>query len=528
MRIADRVRRPGRHAVLVGLAAIAGACAQSAPEPGVVGGGPTADSGDALDRRTRIASADIGVETRGAWTYRRTPGSSGASGPVAKGVVRHGLAEPASGARRDSDEPTLTAASMPGAGGGAGAPAAAAPGAPPPKPGASRAPGKVASGGDDGRLLDLSESSASIETKSAPGRDTNAAARALRAGATDDNSEFSAFLQFLDDWQKRPGVKDRYQPLDVGARKFVRVVDKNGRPVPAARVAVVDEVKDRVVGRGTTYGDGRVPVYPRVGAADGRGLAPAGGWFVEVRLGDQVVRSRWDGAADECVVNLGTSVTAPESVPIDVAFLIDTTGSMGDEIASIQACLLRVTEQIRGLARETDLRCGTVLYRDVGDEYLTATHPLTADVGALDTALREVRAGGGGDGPESLNQGLAETVDGLQWRDGAAKVVFLVADAPPHMDYAGDTPYGESVRAAVAKGIRVHTVAASGIDEVGSLVFRQIAQYTRGKFIFLEYGGDIAKSGAAHGVGGGAVQKNDNLEDILFEQIRDEVAHFGR
>ena len=107
-----------------------------------------------------------------------------------------------------------------------------------------------------------------------------------------------------------------------------------------------------------------------------------------------------------------------------------------------------------------------------------------------------------------------------------AKVVFLVADAPPHMDYAGDTPYGESVRAAVAKGIRIHTVAASGIDDVGSLVFRQIAQYTRGKFVFIEYGGDVAKSAAAHGVAGAV--KNDNLDDILFGQIREEVARWGR
>ena len=49
---------------------------------------------------------------------------------------------------------------------------------------------------------------------------------------------------------------------------------------------------------------------------------------------------------------------------------------------------------------------------------------------------------GGGDGPESLNQGLAEAVGRADWREGAAKVMFLIADAQPHMDYDGDG-YGD-------------------------------------------------------------------------------------
>ena len=108
----------------------------------------------------------------------------------------------------------------------------------------------------------------------------------------------------------------------------------------------------------------------------------------------------------------------------------------------------------------------------------------------------------------------------------AARVAFLIADAPPHMDYDGDVPYPDSVRAAIARGIRIHTVAASGLDEVGSVVFRQIAQATRGEFVFIEYGGDIAASGAAHGVSG--VRSSNNLDDILFEKLRDEIARFGR
>jgi hypothetical protein len=127
--------------------------------------------------------------------------------------------------------------------------------------------------------------------------------------------------------------------------------------------------------------------------------------------------------------------------------------------------------------------------------------------------------------PESMNQGLAEAVGSLEWRDGVAKVAFVIADAPPHTDYQSDTSYSRSTAAALHKGIRIHTVAASGLDDLGSLVFRQVAQLTRGKFIFIEYG-STAASAADHGVTGRV--SSNNLDDILYEQIRSEIQGWGR
>ena len=212
------------------------------------------------------------------------------------------------------------------------------------------------------------------------------------------------------------------------------------------------------------------------------------------------------------------------AIQLDVLFVIDTTGSMSDEIERIKNTLLRVTERLRELKADFDLRYGAVLFRDIGDVYLTKTHPFTGDISSFDKALQKVRAGGGGDGPESVNQGLAEAV-GMEWRDGAAKVAFLIGDAPPHMDYQGDIPYGDSAVKAIGEGIRVHSVAASGLEPVGTLVFRQTAQLTRGKFIFIEYGSPEA-SAKSHGVTGPV--KSNNLDDIVFEQIRNELSNWGK
>jgi hypothetical protein len=109
----------------------------------------------------------------------------------------------------------------------------------------------------------------------------------------------------------------------------------------------------------------------------------------------------------------------------------------------------------------------------------------------------------------------------MQWQADAAKVVFLICDAPPQMRVKGDVLYGDSALRAVGKGLRIHSVAASGLDPLGTLVLRQVAQLTRGKFIFIEYGGTQA-SAARHGVGG-AVQGGNNLDDILLAQITAEI-----
>ncbi len=342
----------------------------------------------------------------------------------------------------------------------------------------------------------------------------------LRAGSTDDNADHRGFLRFLATWTGRDDVKHQFQPLDVRDRGFVRVLDAKGRPVPGARIEARAAGGGGTPWRGVTYGDGRAPYYPHLyGAQQG---APA--LEVMVTLGAATRAAKWDGAG-ELTVKLDTERPAGP-LTLEVLFLIDTTGSMGDEIDRIKATLRTLTAQIREQRADLTLRYGAVLYRDSGDEYLTMAHPLTEDVDAFDAALQTVTANGGGDIPEALNQGLARALDGVQWQQDAAKLVFLVCDAAPKMRVKGDVPYGDSAAAAMSRAIKVHTVAASGLDPLGTLVLRQIAQLTRGKFIFIEYGGDIKGSAKAHGVSG-PVQGN-NLDEILRAQIVAEIAGWGR
>ncbi len=343
----------------------------------------------------------------------------------------------------------------------------------------------------------------------------------LRAGSTDDNADLKRFIADTD--RARKSLGDRFEEIDVRERTLVRIVDRDGAPIPGATLRLVNR-HQREFWRATTYGDGRAPIYPGIVLRD-HSQDDLGELELVVQASGTQLRVPWPGSRDEFTISLPiTRKLGP--VVVEVLFVIDTTGSMGEEIAQIKATLVAVTDKLHRLDEQAELRYGAVLYRDLYDTYVTMSHPFTDDIQAFDNALRRIQAKGGGDFPESVNQALARTVQGIKWRPDSAKIAFLIGDAPPHMDYKGEATYGESARLALAKGIRIHAVAAGGLDPLGSVVFRQIAQLTRGKFIFIEYGKDLAGSAAKHGVRATKL-KGNNLDTIIYAQIRDEIRGFG-
>ena len=167
--------------------------------------------------------------------------------------------------------------------------------------------------------------------------------------------------------------------------------------------------------------------------------------------------------------------------------MIDATGSMGDEIGKLKATLRTIASEVAQLPSRPDLCFGLVAYRDKGDQFLLRRHDLTNDLHAFQSVLNALQAGGGGDYPEAMNEALHDTVHQLSWRgNGTTRLVFLLADAPPHLDYGGPQ-YDDDMLAALGKGIKIFGVGACGLDKQGEYIQRQIAQYTGGRFVFLTY-----------------------------------------
>ncbi|MBT4498471.1 MAG: VWA domain-containing protein [Gemmatimonadetes bacterium] len=174
---------------------------------------------------------------------------------------------------------------------------------------------------------------------------------------------------------------------------------------------------------------------------------------------------------------------------IDVAFLIDATGSMGDEIDAVKEKIQDMISDIALGDPAPDVRFGIVAYRDRGDEYVTVVYELTDDIDRIIDNLSRIEANGGGDYPESLVEALHVTIHDLNWDrgEGVSRLVFLIADAPPHLDYAGDYDYVEEYQMAEEMGMAIHAIGASGLDQEGEKIFTEIAEGTGGGFQWLAY-----------------------------------------
>jgi len=83
-----------------------------------------------------------------------------------------------------------------------------------------------------------------------------------------------------------------------------------------------------------------------------------------------------------------------------------------------------------------ELKLGLIGYRDRGDEYVVKSFSLTDDIDAS-TDICEVPSRWRCDAPESVNEALAEAIHKMPWSSDSKvlKIIFLVGDAPPHMDY---------------------------------------------------------------------------------------------
>src|SRR5262245_57014055 len=169
---------------------------------------------------------------------------------------------------------------------------------------------------------------------------------------------------------------------------------------------------------------------------------------------------------------------------VEVAFVLDTTGSMGPLIEGAKRKIWSIATAIVDANPHAEVRMGLVAYRDIGDEYVTKVFDLTTDIQDLYANLLELKARGGGDWPESVNDALHTAVTKLKWSQGAEsdRIMFLVGDAPPHMDYAQDVKYPEVMRMARERGIIVNAVQAGRARDT-ERVWMEIAQMGLGKYI---------------------------------------------
>lgn len=179
---------------------------------------------------------------------------------------------------------------------------------------------------------------------------------------------------------------------------------------------------------------------------------------------------------------------------LDISLVIDTTGSMGDELEYLQTEFLAISSTIEASYPNAEQRWSLVVYRDRGDAYTARPYEFEADPNVFRQHLAEQSYGGGGDIPEAPDAAF-EAMNQLSWRtgDATARLAFWVADAPHHEDKA--PALKAAIESAEAQGVHIYPVASSGINELTELTMRSAAQLTGGRYLFLT---DDSGVGGAH------------------------------
>ncbi len=301
----------------------------------------------------------------------------------------------------------------------------------------------------------------------------------LTGSEWNDNDHFSDFVEKLRR-QGDGGDGEWYKIANnwgmVATQRIHVRVQQGDAPTKLAQVVLLDAAGD-VLWRAVSDADGDAYLFYNIGKSE---QLPAS--VTAMLNGTQVSASVSAVNEDGVLVLELAAQTRPTK--LDVMFMIDTTGSMGDELEYLKA---EMGDVIRRVASESgvSVRTSVNFYRDEGDEYKLRYFDFRENVDDAVELLSEQRAAGGGDYEEAVDTALNYAINTQVWDEDAVKLMFLVLDAPPHETPAAIETIGNVVRRAAEQGIRIIPVASSGVDTTCQVLFRTWATLTGGTYTYL-------------------------------------------
>ncbi len=336
------------------------------------------------------------------------------------------------------------------------------------------------------------------------------AAGQLTAGMWSDNENWGFFSNLIN--------SDRLSyplfGLDPTKRIAVNVKNKDGNAVPHAAVDLVNE-KDEVIWKGVTDHLGRVYLMNKTDdknvsvkvANDTNKHSVTVSQSANGEKNDKETTSVYSTEMD-IVVNSEDK----NYKKADIMFIIDSTGSMCDEMTFLQSEFTEITNRIGN----EDTRYSVNFYRDEGDDYLTKCSEFSSDVKKVQETLNKESAAGGKGQIAAVAQALDETMNAGDWSDDSVKLAFLIFDAPPYKEAADSL--AKSVETAAEKGIRLIPVVGSGSDSDVEQFGRAIAIETGGVYVFLTDDSGIGESHEEPIIGAHEVRP---LVDIITDIIKE-------
>lgn len=295
----------------------------------------------------------------------------------------------------------------------------------------------------------------------------NISAGKLTAGEVNDFAKWYFWPKVIDDTHKQYVNDWRISPRQ---RFTVQVTDKYGYPIASRAVSLLD-ARGNTLFQAVTDNTGKAELWDE-------------GTNRQIQVDDHVFPAKAWGEGMNTVVLDDEDCALSQDV--DVAFVFDATGSMGDELRYLQAEMKDVISRAKAATGGLNIRTGAVVYRDHGDDYITRISRLTEDIETTKSFIDKQEAEGGGDFPEAVPEALMAAMNSIGWNaDARARIVFLILDAPCHQDSASLALLHEQILNAAALGVRIVPVVCSGLDKSGELLVRSIALVTNGTSFFL-------------------------------------------
>jgi len=165
---------------------------------------------------------------------------------------------------------------------------------------------------------------------------------------------------------------------------------------------------------------------------------------------------------------------------LEVAFVIDTTGSMGDEINVVKSKIISMIDEILQGTPKPIVRFAIVAYKDRGDAYVTQIYDFESDVNLIKQDINSLTATGGGDFPESVVEALHKAMFDLSWskNDGkTGKLCFLIGDAEPQ-NYRDDLSEKDIISEALKNSLSISSISCSGNSKEGIRRFQDLSNRT--------------------------------------------------
>lgn len=341
---------------------------------------------------------------------------------------------------------------------------------------------------------DSSSSEEGEDANEKPDETVTLPAGMITAGAWMDNDNYQMWLDLFaqkDEEHEQDGKFYGYTigDYDFGFNSLKRVsvsVTCGGEAVAGAKVIAYDTDGNTLF---TAISNAQGKAYVFTDALEGT---------VEVSSGDGVASAPF--SAQEREINVELDTKAEKLNVIEIMFIVDVTGSMGDEISFLKTELADVIKKIAENNEGAVIRLALLFYRDNDDQvpfdyydFVNVTDTEGGLSAQLD-ALKKQSATGGGDYPEAVDEALEMAVN-KQWSTGnATKLIFHVLDAPIHTGTKYEKRFGNAVYLAAQKGIRINPIICSGASDFTEYTMREAAIHTGGTFIFVTDDSGIGNS----------------------------------